>query len=117
MSPSKIEQFTEVDTHRIEHATLQAKAASAKQTMMNDGVQPPPVADDYMYDFKYNHPLPTTDVLRIEFPKDCDAQVEADGIVKRLSDALGSGDADAFTELFLDYGKTKSRNHLSQNLY
>lgn len=105
MSPSKIEQFTAVETHRAELATLQAKA-SAKQTMMNDDVQPPPVADDYMYDFKYNHPLPTTDVLGIEFPKDCDAQVEADGIVKRLSDALGSSDADAFTELFLEYGKT-----------
>ena len=65
----------------------------------------PPVADDYMYDFKYNHALPTTDVLGIEIPADTDAQKEAQGIVDNLSDTLAKGDAQAFADLFLDYGK------------
>lgn len=68
-------------------------------------VPKPPVADDFMYDFKYNHPLPTTDVLGIEIPADCNAQSEAEGIMKSLSDAMGAGDAQAFTNLFLEYGK------------
>ncbi|KAM5344357.1 hypothetical protein ACJ41O_012894 [Fusarium nematophilum] len=40
----------------------------------------PPVADDYMYDFKYNHALPTLNVLGVEIPVDCDAQKEAEGV-------------------------------------
>ncbi|KAK4937548.1 hypothetical protein LTR10_021840 [Elasticomyces elasticus] len=63
-----------------------------------------PVADDFMYDFKYNHALPTSDVLGIEIPADCDAQKEAEGIVARLSEAMGSGDAQGFTNFFLEYG-------------
>ena len=65
----------------------------------------PPVADDYMYDFKYNHELPTTDLLGIEIPADCDAQKEAETIVSGLSKVLGEGDAQGFTDMFLDYGK------------
>lgn len=64
----------------------------------------PPVADDYMYDFKYNHALPTTDVLGVEIPVDCDAQKEAEGIVDSLSKVMGAGDAQGFTDLFLPYG-------------
>jgi hypothetical protein len=64
----------------------------------------PPVADDFMYDFKFNHALPTTDVLGIEIPANIDAQKEAQGIVDDLSNALAKGDAQAFTDLFLDYG-------------
>ncbi|KAI0891438.1 FAD/NAD(P)-binding domain-containing protein [Annulohypoxylon nitens] len=64
----------------------------------------PPVADDYMYDFKFNHALPTSDVLGVEIPVDCDAQKEAETILARLSEALGKGDAQSFTDLFLDYG-------------
>ncbi|KAL3472734.1 hypothetical protein BJX99DRAFT_272762 [Aspergillus californicus] len=63
-----------------------------------------PVADDFMYDFKYNHSLPTTDVLGIEIPADCDAQKEAEGIVARLSKATSEANAHAFAGLFLDYG-------------
>lgn len=65
----------------------------------------PPVADDYMYDFKYNHALPTSDVLQIEIPDDCDAQKEARSIVSRLSEVLGKGDAQGFADLFLEYGE------------
>lgn len=64
----------------------------------------PPVADDYMYDFKYNHELPTTDALGIEIPADCDAQKEAETIVSDLSKVLGSDDAQGFTDMFLEYG-------------
>jgi hypothetical protein len=64
----------------------------------------PPVADDYMYDFKYNHALPTTDVLGIDIPADADPQKEAQGIVDSLSNVLAKGDAQGFADLFLDYG-------------
>lgn len=64
----------------------------------------PPVADDYMYDFKFNHPLPTSDVLGVEIPADCDAQKEAETIVNRLAEVLGAGDAQGFANLFLENG-------------
>lgn len=64
----------------------------------------PPVADDYMYDFKYNHPLPTTDVLGTDIPADVDAKREAEDLVSGLSDTLERRDAQAFADLFLEYG-------------
>ncbi|KAF2153604.1 flavin-containing monooxygenase [Myriangium duriaei CBS 260.36] len=64
---------------------------------------PPPVADNFMYDFKHNHPLPTSDALGIEIPADCDAQREAQGIVTRLSETM-SGDAQGFADMFLEHG-------------
>lgn len=70
----------------------------------------PPVADDFMYDFKYNHPLPTSDVLGIEVPSDCDAQHEAEAIVAELSRVMGDGDAEAFTSMFLEYGEWLHRH-------
>jgi hypothetical protein len=104
MAPSIIDPYSGIDNHTAEINALKAKAAP-KQADMNGTAQPPPVADDYMYDFKFNHPLPTTDVLGMDIPKDCNAQMEADGIVERLSDALASGNADAFADTFLDYGE------------
>lgn len=65
----------------------------------------PPVADNFMYDFKYNHTLPTTDVLGVEIPSDCDTLKAAEGIVGSLSRTMGEGDAQAFTDLFLEYGE------------
>lgn len=65
----------------------------------------PPVADNYMYDFKYNHALPTTNVLGIGIPDDCDAQEEASLIVTALSDALADNNADSFAALFLEHGE------------
>lgn len=67
-----------------------------------------PVADNFMYDFKYNHPLPTTDVLGVDVPAQCNAQKEAEGIMARLAAAMGEGDAQAFTDMFLEYGKSLS---------
>lgn len=77
---------------------LKSKSASKDQVKK-------PVADNFMYDFKYNHSLPTTDVLGVEIPTDCDAQKEAEGIVARLSKATSEGNAQAFAGLFLDYGE------------
>ncbi|KAF2014260.1 FAD/NAD(P)-binding domain-containing protein [Aaosphaeria arxii CBS 175.79] len=57
-----------------------------------------------MYDFKYNHVLPTTSELGVEVPVDCDAQKEADNILSRLSKCMGEGDAQGFADMFLDYG-------------
>lgn len=64
----------------------------------------PPVADDYMYAFKYNHELPTIDVLGVDIPADANPEKEAQGIVDQLVKVLGSGDANGFADLFLDYG-------------
>ncbi|CAH0051909.1 unnamed protein product [Clonostachys solani] len=67
-------------------------------------LEKPPVADDYMYDFKYNHALPTSDVLGLEIPADCDAHKEAQAIVDQLAEVMGKGDAQGFANLFLEYG-------------
>ena len=64
-----------------------------------------PVADNFMYDFKYNHALPTNDVLGTEIPANCDAQKEAESILVRLSEVMGSGDAQGLTDMFLEYGE------------
>ena len=73
----------------------------------------PPVADNFMYDFKYNHALPTNEVLGTEIPADCDAQKEADAILARLSAVMGNGDAQGFTDMFLEYGEFQLNEHLS----
>ncbi|VUC36501.1 unnamed protein product [Clonostachys rosea] len=67
-------------------------------------IEKAPVADNYMYDFQYNHALPTSDVLGLEIPADCDARKEAQAIVDRLSEVMGKGDAQGFADLFLEYG-------------
>ncbi|KAK2762373.1 flavin-containing monooxygenase [Colletotrichum kahawae] len=98
MAPSTVFDHAEANGVDI------AARATVKQAELNGTAERPPVADDYMYDFKYNHALPTTDVLGVQIPQDCDAQAEAEGIVRQLSDALGTGNAEAFADLFLEYG-------------
>lgn len=90
--------------------SFMAKVES-KSAVFNHDSAPKPVTDDFMYDFKYNHPLPTTDVLGVDIPADCDAQKEAEGIVVRLSEATAEGDAQAFAGLFLDYGETHHKQY------
>ncbi|KAL2399054.1 hypothetical protein ABEF93_007269 [Exophiala dermatitidis] len=84
----------------VDYNDLKAKVVTNKVEVERE----PPVADNFMYDFKYNHALPTSDVLGIEVPLDCDAQKEAEGIVARLSEVMGSRDAQGFAGLFLEYG-------------
>lgn len=103
MSLSQVVDHHEAPTGGVDVAALNAKAAS-KRAEINSTAERPPVSDDYMYDFKYNHILPTTDVLGIQIPENCDAQAAAEGIVERLSEALGAGNAQAFADIFLEYG-------------
>lgn len=92
-------------TDSVSQATLR----SENVVLDHDQVHKP-VADDFMYDFKYNHSLPTTAVLGVKVPIDCDAQKEAESIVSCLSTATAEGDAQAFAGLFLDYGDTSNKN-------
>jgi hypothetical protein len=103
MSPSTVVDNNEAQADSAGVAALHAKAAS-KRAEITGTVEHLPVSDDYMYDFKFNHPLPTTDVLGVQIPEDCNAQAEAQGIVERLSEALGTGNAEAFADMFLEYG-------------
>ena len=64
----------------------------------------PTLADNYMYDFKYNHALPTLDILGAD-PLDVDPTAVADELKNRLEQVLSAGDARGFSDLFLDYGE------------
>lgn len=95
---------------RVPHVSNKIDIAALKAKVVLNHVElettpKPPVADDFMYDFKYNHPLPTSNVLGFEIPSDCDAQKEAEGIISRLSAAMGAGNAQAFADMFLEYGE------------
>lgn len=87
----------------VDVENLKAKVGVSEVKL--DSTAQPPVADDYMYDFKYNHALPTTDVLGVAIPADCDAQKEAQSVMASISTALGKGDAQGFTDLFIEYGE------------
>ena len=76
-----------------------------KRPGIEDQGAPPPVADDFMYDFKYNHELPTAEILGVQVPTDCDAHKEAEGIVSRLEEVMANGDAQGFADLFWEFGK------------
>ena len=103
MAPHATEDLS-VDS-RFDISDLKAKVVVKDVELEAEPIVPPPVADNFMYDFKYNHTLPTSDVLGISIPHNCDAQKEADSIVSSLSTAMSEGDAESFANLFLDYGK------------
>jgi len=86
----------------VDVADLKAKVIAGHVEVVED--HKPPVADDFMYDFKYNHTLPTIDALGADVPKDVDAQIEAAALLQTLSQVLGQGDGPGFAELFLEYG-------------
>jgi len=69
-----------------------------------------PVADDYMYSFKYNFPLPTygddTDVLDFEEYEETHVSAVAERFLKELEQIIQSRDARAFADLFLHSGET-----------
>lgn len=69
-----------------------------------ENAERPPLADDYMYDFQYNHSLPTLDVLGVDIPADTDATEEAIALTAQLAEILATGDHESFANLFLDYG-------------
>ena len=77
----------------------------------------PPVADNFMYDFKYNHDLPTIGRFGvITVPNDCDAKAEATALMSKLSEVMGSGDASGFAGMFLESGKFSLKCELSTYL-
>jgi hypothetical protein len=87
----------------VDVADLKAKMVGNNVELVED--HKPPVADDFMYDFKYNHSLPTIDSLGQDIPGDLDAKHEAERLARILENALSEGDAQAFADLFLDYGE------------
>lgn len=83
------------------------RVENAPRAYRNDTFKKP-VADDYMYAFKYNFPLPTyTDGDVLDFTKDDEKNREqtADHFVKNLEQIIQSRDSAAFAELFLDCGE------------
>lgn len=66
---------------------------------------PAPVADNFMYDFKYNHSLPTIDSLGVEVPSDADPNQIAESLAAELATAWSSGTGDQFAGMFLDHGE------------
>jgi hypothetical protein len=90
-------------------AKLKADARVSKQNRHNDTmplpVYPEPVTRDYMYKFKYNHPLPTHGAGAIEIPEATNPRDVAQEIVSQLSQALTSGDAEQFSGLFMEHGE------------
>ncbi|KAL4812327.1 hypothetical protein BDW67DRAFT_188762 [Aspergillus spinulosporus] len=81
-----------------------AKAQVVVEELGTTSPEKPPVADDYMYDFKYNHELPTSTLLGTNIPTSCNASNEAEGIVANLSAAMATGDAPTFANMFWEYG-------------
>lgn len=90
---------------------LEAKVVDGKVQVQHS---PSPLADDYMYDFQYNHGLPTHDALGVSIAEDVDAPEVAQNLVAQLSDILGNGRAQEFADLFLEYGQycTPPKTHL-----
>ena len=103
MAPTAV---TEPLSGHVNIADLKAKVVDDHVEVVQD--HKPPVADDFMYDFKYNHSLPTLDVLGTDIAEDVDAQAEAIILVDHLKQCLGQGDAPGFAEMFLDYGGSTS---------
>ncbi|CAG9957140.1 unnamed protein product [Clonostachys rosea f. rosea IK726] len=77
---------------------------AVSEDLVKSKLEKPPVADNHMYDFKYNHALPTSDLLGLEIPANCDAHKEAQAIVDQLAEVMGKGDARGFANMFLEYG-------------
>lgn len=98
MSPTAI-----IDNHKVDLADLKSKVIDGHVEL--EETPKPPVADNFMYDFKYNHALPTTDALGVSIPDGVDAQNAAEEIVCKLSKVLSEGDAKGFAGLFLEYGE------------
>lgn len=69
-----------------------------------------PVADDYMYAFKYNFPLPTheegADVLDFTEDDEKNQEAVADRFLKEMEQVIQSRDAKAFADLFLQSGES-----------
>ena len=105
----------------VDNAPIAADPANLKAKLVAGQVEvekaSPPVADNFMYDFKYNHALPTIDVLGQDIAADVTAQEVAEELLAKLEQALGAGDAAAFTGLFIDYGKSLTPRPLTSAVH
>ncbi|KAL4749215.1 hypothetical protein BDW72DRAFT_214185 [Aspergillus terricola var. indicus] len=86
-----------------------AKAQVVVEELGTTSPDKPPVADDFMYDFKYNHALPTSDLLGTNIPASCNASQEAESIVASLSEAMATENAPTFANMFWEYGVWRDR--------
>jgi hypothetical protein len=107
MSPIAV---NEPNHHVVDVAALKASARASERPPLPQW--PDAVSPDYMYKFKYQHPLPVHGKgVGVEIPQDVDARSAALEIVARLSDAWSQGDAEAFTDLFLEHGELDARSY------
>ncbi|WRT69343.1 uncharacterized protein IL334_006327 [Kwoniella shivajii] len=90
------------ETNNVAAADLKAKVVEGSIEIEKSPKLP--LADNYMYDFKYNHALPTIQSLGADIAENADATEEAEAIIGRLSEVLANGDADGFADLFLEFG-------------
>lgn len=74
-----------------------------KSNLVREGKERKPVKDDYLYEFTHNRPLPTLDVLAVDFEENADAATIATKFVNNFEVAAKS--AESFASLFLDNGK------------
>ncbi|KIR51727.1 flavin-containing monooxygenase [Cryptococcus gattii Ru294] len=100
MAPAAIK--TEVDSQQVDVADLKTKIVNdQKEIEVESSDEKDPVAPNFMYDFKYNTPLPTFDREGRDFPANTDAQAIVNEFVENeLAPALQSGiwrDKVAFT--------------------
>ena len=107
MSPIATQDLSDTSVETI--ASLKARVAESHAAVN----ERKPVADDYMYDFKYNAPLPFLGKEATEVD-DASVQSRAEDLVQRLSEALKNKDAEAFSELFLPNGTCKDRLHMKR---
>jgi len=68
----------------------------------------PSLDDNYMYDFKFNHPLPLLSTLGTDIG-DIDPKEVADELLVKLQDTLGHEDASGFADLFIESGRSAVR--------
>ncbi|KAK6384353.1 hypothetical protein LTS17_001916 [Exophiala oligosperma] len=99
MAPSAIiEPPTPKELFKVENAPLAYRNDTWKK----------PVADDYMYAFKYNFPLPTyadsKDILDFTEGGEKSREEIANRFVKQLEQVIQSRDSQAFADLFLNCG-------------
>lgn len=105
MAPAAIK--TEVDGQQVDVADLKIKIVNdQKEIEVESSDEKDPVAPNFMYDFKYNTPLPTFDREGRDFPANTDAQAIVNEFVEnKLAPALQSGEGKAFAGLFFEKGK------------
>jgi hypothetical protein len=98
MSPIATQDLSSVSVDPI--PSLKARVADSHAAVNNRK----PVADNYMYDFKYNAPLPFIGKEAIEVD-DSTVQTLSESFATDLCAALKNKDANAFSALFLPNGQ------------